>query len=1399
MYRFRGVPKAFATREQAMAFLRNSPGYVRRQSSYLKTYWPGLAADLGLGGALEQGALRARSAKLRGVPTGPSALDVGIQVGKELGSATIRLGANAAPGTISPVTRTQVPAGIKGYSKTQREKDLETLLGKSVTNLALHGDVPNTWGQAAGLGIGAAGILPVGRGGEFASEAILAGKAARLSETGAAAIRLSRDGKLLGTSLDKAAGLYDSRFGNVINADHARELFDPSLSAQQTHAAASAVAKRAYERRLALPPARDGKVTFLAGGSGAGKSTVEATLVGRDVIYDTTMSKLDTATKAIDQALASGRRVEINYVYAHPAEAMKRALERTRVVVQPVLAQNHADSNRVIRQIAKRYKNDPRVDVQVWDNPTGGEPRKMPLPDLPVLHYNEVSDATRAALDEALSSGRISAGTHSDFAGRTEGVREPLPARPGDGAPDQGGHGSVPRGAGGETPPGGSGLASESGQLDPAAFLSKADAGSRTLTVNDLTQQVGSRARSRVTQAWIENPADRMSAAMMADGIVARMARRIMPTASAEARVAKYAGRSQRIEASRAWGAMQQSERALPREGSPEDIAHFWWAQLPPQMRDVSGLRAVRAKQAQNLEELTSGKALKKLQAQEEAIKAQIGEWQGDGAPHALMEELQAVRLEMADIPVKIEDLSQALARLDAVIADPPKLDPKIIKAVTRFSEERQRILEDAGVLKAENSGPRKGLVADWLDVQPSGQEAYVGHRMGRTRGSRSSLLPGAVGTGRPTTPQGARSMNRLVLANTGRLRDSTRVAVDDWQAAQVYESALQSRSDLGKMGRPFDGRLGDGELLINPKGRPVPPQWKRDRLAEIADQGYDEEQIRQAAKDIVDTYMADPASAQEMLATAREQGVQWHELRVIDEKTAKRYFGQFTSPQRSNVAGRAYDSAVDLAVASIIFARIGYIPKNVVANLIMALPHQGVYLFANAPRAMQALSDPELLPRLVAEVGESGPTVALGNEAAIAKAKGIPSKIAQAVGAVADNPMRIAAFLHEAAAEGVIKKMSPVLDAEDRQALIDLFDDPAKRPLLNDIRSRSVEAMADFSRLTPTQRKWSRRFLVIPGWLWAGSRYPFHFAATHPGRAAAIAYVAAGEPGAPDQLKVNKPIGDYMASGVANFNAGVDVGGGKVLRTGAISPVSTPWEVAQSVAQKDGRTFGDYTNPLAASLWNVAHSQLDSPTGPYRTSLEKSVVGNLTRLAPGYSLAKNMATPPDKPKYFPEDTSRLGRLKREVGVIPIKVNRTENGVRPKAYQRVFVERQEVFDAAKKLYGISELPQSLKDAYNAKAKIEAARASAKKAHPDGGVDYEKAAYLEEAKVAVSMGLATQADLDKLKAALASATQADVERWRRSMQQTVWEDAYLSKIREARQQLKDAGVELKHGN
>lgn len=101
-----------------------------------------------------------------------------------VGKPFVRLAADAAPGTVGPA---RIPVSPK-RPKSAKEADLEALLGKSLANLALHGDAPNDWKDAAGLGLGVAGIVPFGRGVRGAGAGIKAGLKAR--DEAEAAVRL---------------------------------------------------------------------------------------------------------------------------------------------------------------------------------------------------------------------------------------------------------------------------------------------------------------------------------------------------------------------------------------------------------------------------------------------------------------------------------------------------------------------------------------------------------------------------------------------------------------------------------------------------------------------------------------------------------------------------------------------------------------------------------------------------------------------------------------------------------------------------------------------------------------------------------------------------------------------------------------------------------------------------------------------------------------------------------------------------------------------------------------------------------------------------------------------------------------------------------------------------------
>jgi hypothetical protein len=804
--------------------------------------------------------------------------------------------------------------------------------------------------------------------------------------------------------------------------------------------------------------------------------------------------------------------------------------------------------------------------------------------------------------------------------------------------------------------------------------------GDRTLHVGDKVQQLPGQAKSRVTRTVIEKPADKVSELMQGEGKVARAARKALPTASASARASKAAGREFADEAGRIAAAMEEHARALPKKFSREDVAHFYWAQLPESHRNVVGLQKVRALQAEELRRVVSGERLEELRKWRRAIGAQMRETKDTRERLALVEDLKNVRTLINDIPQLMDDIPVSLAQLDDVIENLPDLDPKIIAAVRAFSGDRRAVFEGLGKLTPERATLREGLVSRALGLEPSGEESYIGHRLADPRGARGSLLPGGLGVGRPRLPQGLSQANKGILLREGRLTPSTHIAARDWQAAQTYRGALKIRDDLGAFGPPYEGRrLAKGELLVNPKSRVIPAHLKSDPLEDLGD---DAEELRAAAKEIFAEFTAgDEASVKRMLAAAREEGVQYEELRVVPANIAKRYFAQFLPAGADGWGWKTYDLGIDFVAASIVFGRIGYIPKNLVQNAVMMIPHQGIYAFANVPRAAQVMRNPRLKVLIANEVG-------MGATGALAKESGhqILSKPAGFVTGIADTPARTSAFLHEAAIEGVIPRLSKSLSAADEERLLDLLTNPKMRRTLNKIKARTNDAMADFGRLTPKQRKYSRRALIIPGWLMAGSRYPIHFAATHPGRSAAMAYVAAGEPGAPDELQINKPVNEYFADFTPSWMPGIPTPWG-FWRTGSISPVSTPWEGFHALTGSSPETAADYFNPLPMGIIDTLRRVVEEPGGgTRRTGYGEAFQRNLLeRLVPNYTFARDLINPREGGIY--SDTSRLGRLKREAGILPVGIDKNV-ARRYKLYESGSPAEKARFNKAARLRGV---------------------------------------------------------------------------------------------------------------
>ncbi len=234
------------------------------------------------------------------------------------------------------------------------------------------------------------------------------------------------------------AKLDESKGGTVLNTDTAREL-SPEYLADRTrsadvHEAASDTIKAIYEDKLAAPTPEgfDPVVRFTAGGTGAGKTTAVNAIadgIRPEITYDTNMNKLESSVQKIEQALSAGRDVEIMYVYRDPVEALQLgALTRAerqikefgtgRTVPLEEHAKTHLGVRPVMEEVARRYADDPRVQMRFIDNSRGrGNQALVDLASIPHVEQNGLHERLTAALEEERRAGRISDATYRGFRG----------------------------------------------------------------------------------------------------------------------------------------------------------------------------------------------------------------------------------------------------------------------------------------------------------------------------------------------------------------------------------------------------------------------------------------------------------------------------------------------------------------------------------------------------------------------------------------------------------------------------------------------------------------------------------------------------------------------------------------------------------------------------------------------------------------------------------------------------------------------------------------------------------------------------------------------------------------------------------------------------------------------
>jgi hypothetical protein len=176
--------------------------------------------------------------------------------------------------------------------------------------------------------------------------------------------------------------------GYSIGVDTAREMYAPYRENQRENSAATIGVGRTYardrfRRELARAASENPVIIFSAGGMGSGKSKVVGLIAQarHTVSFDSTMVQPWHMQQVAD-TLASGRKAHIIYVHTSVENAMRRSDNRStiegRYVSPEELGSAHYKVQRNVLALADKYKDNPNVTFEVWDNNgAAGEHKKV--------------------------------------------------------------------------------------------------------------------------------------------------------------------------------------------------------------------------------------------------------------------------------------------------------------------------------------------------------------------------------------------------------------------------------------------------------------------------------------------------------------------------------------------------------------------------------------------------------------------------------------------------------------------------------------------------------------------------------------------------------------------------------------------------------------------------------------------------------------------------------------------------------------------------------------------------------------------------------------------------------------------------------------------------------------
>lgn len=480
-------------------------------------------------------------------------------------------------------------------------------------------------------------------------------------------------------------------------------------------------------------------------------------------------------------------------------------------------------------------------------------------------------------------------------------------------------------------------------------------------------------------------------------------------------------------------------------------VALYWEAQLPPDARGGSGLRAVLADMEKTRQGAT-GRTAKKLTKAERKLR-------------------------------------RAIAQIDRS----PDLQAQLASAKT-LADDAENIYIRAGILTPEIAAQRKALMAERLGFEGA-SDTFVTHKS--VPGRRSDVRQGRtrVGGGKTQVPSNLKHRNELKLYEQGRLRQDPQVIVEHWLRAQTFDFHNKVKDFLASMSDPI-GPNGPnpGWFLINRQGKTTPRWWKD------AIEDENPQRFYGAVRDYVSTYIKKEEGPEDPWIASGE-------VTQIDPVVVRQFFDRFVGPQGTESGLRRVVEATDilngLVKTSLIYANPGYIPANLAGNMLFGVVHQGPFLPVNLYRSGKALTrDRELYNMIRAEAG-MGPTQAIartgdGPSRTMNAALNAEKKFAHFIGGIPDNWPRVAAWYYEARKRGH--------KTREQQMKLLLDESPEGQAERTQIRALENDAMVDFERLGPVERGWLSRVLFVWPWIRGAARWAYTTPRDRPVRSALLA-----------------------------------------------------------------------------------------------------------------------------------------------------------------------------------------------------------------------------------------------------------------------------------------------------